>query len=98
MKRKLRLDDLAVESFATTPETKNGRGTVRGFGGVEPMPPDQSYLICWTGRLTCLSCELSYPGTCDITCNRTVDPQLPCEPTYDGAQFTCGHTCLAPEC
>jgi|GEM_PF-2950237 len=98
MKSKLRLDDLSVESFTTTPDGGGTRGTVRGLDGTVPPPPDDSLPVCWTGRLTCLSCELSYPGTCDITCNRTVDPQAACEQTYDGAQFTCGSTCLAPEC
>lgn len=31
MKHKLKLEDLAVETFATTPDAPRGRGTVRAF-------------------------------------------------------------------
>ena len=90
MRRKLRLDDLAVESFATTPETRDGRGTVRGLDGSFPPSPGQSYPECYSGRPTCITpntCDFSCGGTCDLSCNPT------CGPTCDLGQLTCGDTC-----
>lgn len=79
MKRKLRLDDLAVESFPTTRELGDARGTVRGQDGTFPPSPGHSYPECYSGHQTCitpLTCELSCGGTCEISCNGTCP--LPC--------------------
>lgn len=78
MKRKLRLDDLAVESFGTT-RAVSGRGTVHGLGGTFPPSPGQSYPECYSGHLTCITpntCDFSCGATCDISCNGTCP--LPC--------------------
>ena len=50
MKRKLRLDDLAVESFATTTPAAPARGTVRGHDGTQPP---NNWVSCF-GGLQCL--------------------------------------------
>jgi len=89
MKRKLRLDDLAVESFATTRESGERRGTVRGLDGTYPPSPGQSYPECYTGHLTCITpatcevscgdtCAISCNGSCQITCNDTCDVSCSC--------------------
>jgi hypothetical protein len=81
MKRKLRLDDLAVESFGTTRESRNGRGTVRGLDGTYPPSPGQSYPECYSGHLTCITpntCDLSCGSTCDISCNGTCPISCSC--------------------
>jgi len=65
--RKLRLDldDLQVESFATTPEPRRDGGTVFG----------QNHCTCYTqctcpGCPTCdASCNGTCGGTCDASCN-----------------------------
>jgi hypothetical protein len=52
-KLKLDLEDLSVESFATTPESRGEGGTVFG----------QNHCTCYT-QCTCPGCP-----TCDATCN-----------------------------
>lgn len=81
MKRKLRLDDLAVESFRTTREAGDARGTVHGLAGTFPPSPGQSYPECYSGRLTCItpnSCDFTCGGTCDISCNGTCPVSCSC--------------------
>lgn len=76
MKRKLRLDDLAVESFGTTRGSADVRGTVHGRGGTYPPSPGQSYPECYSGHLTCITpntCDISCGATCDISCNGSCD-------------------------
>jgi hypothetical protein len=83
MKRKLRLDDLAVESFGTTREPVDMRGTVRGLAGTLPPSPGQSYPECYSGQLTCItpnSCDFSCGGTCDLSCGGS-------------CYISCGDTC-----
>ncbi|HEX5870928.1 MAG TPA: hypothetical protein VFY65_10950 [Longimicrobium sp.] len=79
----LRLDDLTVEGFSTTPPA-NGRGTVHGEQGTFP-----TYCTCVhaTCDPTCWTCE----ATCDdYTCWYT------CEQTCD--DFTCADTCGFSNC
>ncbi|HEV2736456.1 MAG TPA: hypothetical protein VGV85_16540 [Longimicrobiaceae bacterium] len=79
-KLKLDLEDLTVESFATTPESRGEGGTVFG----------QNHCTCYTqctcpGCPTCdASCNGTCGGTCDASCNGT------CGGTCD---FSCGDTC-----
>ncbi len=54
-KLKLDLDDLSVESFASTPEPRGEGGTVFG----------QNHCTCYT-QCTCPGCP-----TCDASCNGT---------------------------
>ena len=69
MKRKLRLDDLAVESFATDAPATPARGTVRGHDGTQP--PN-----CFSGVWSCLpdqSCEETCGMSCWGSCVNTYD-------------------------
>jgi hypothetical protein len=50
--KKLRLDSLAVDSFATTDGIHAMRGTVAGY----------------SAQCTIYGCPISYGGTCWITC------------------------------
>ena len=75
-KLKLDLDDLKVESFETTPETGNPRGTVVGYG--------DTFGRCETFDLiTCFEpCETSTCGhTCARTCNNTCGSTCGCTDT-----------------
>ena len=56
--KKLTLEDLAVDSFATTPAAGSARGTVLGHAVTH---------TCDAG------CPLSYGGTCVITCSNGCD-------------------------
>ena len=72
--KKLKLDDLAVESFDTTPAPHTERGTVFGEQGpctcytncTCPQCPTCGYASCMTNCNTCVpeSCW----GTCDASC------------------------------
>lgn len=81
-KLKLNLEDLAVETFATTPEAQQGSGTVFG----------QNHCTCHTqctcpGCPTCdASCNGTCGATCDVSCNGT------CYATCAGGN-TCADTC-----
>jgi hypothetical protein len=50
--KKLNLDALTVDSFATTPEPAAGRGTVNGHEAARTLS----------------GCPVSWNGTCFITC------------------------------
>jgi hypothetical protein len=84
-KLKLDLEDLAVESFATTAEPRRESGTVFG-----------QQCTCYTqctcpGCPTCdASCNGTCGGTCGASCNGTCGDTCNC-PTAD---YTCnGETC-----
>ena len=107
-KLKLNLDDLKVESFATTPDAASGRGTV--FGQVT-HPYDSNCGTC-PGNTNCGTCNgesCDYPGctAAGLTC---VDPCGPggseagtcgpantcvttCEPQSTCPSPTCGVSC-----
>jgi hypothetical protein len=103
---KLRLDDLQVTSFATTPG--NGPpGTVVGHDGTAPTPPGTfgevscaiwqgSCGTCPTGRQTCFDCETQY-NTCGASCASCAvscaDPYT-CDAMSTCLAFpTCSETC-----
>jgi hypothetical protein len=50
--KKLRLDTLRVDSFATTADIDAVRGTVAAY----------------SARCTLIDCPISYGGTCYVTC------------------------------
>ncbi|HLL47579.1 MAG TPA: hypothetical protein VK399_12765 [Longimicrobiaceae bacterium] len=97
-KLKLDLEDLAVESFATTPEPRAEGGTVFG-----------QQCTCYTqctcpGCPTCdASCNGTCGGTCEASCNGTCGPTCDvscygtcgvgtCGPTWDASCDTCDCT------
>jgi hypothetical protein len=75
MPKKLRLDTLLVDSFPTTDEGSETRGTVMGRGP-EPTPPlhpctcnptdlcKTAYYWCGTGPYTIYSCDYTHNGSC----------------------------------
>ena len=90
-KLKLDLDDLKVESFETTPEVSNSRGTVVGygfntFGRCETFDLLTCFEPCETN--TCgHTCANTCANTCGSTCGNT------CGATCGS---TCGSTCGCP--
>jgi hypothetical protein len=65
MKRKLRIDDLQVDTFVVAGADAK-RGTVRAHGQSEPY-------VCASGVWTCLetcedTCGLTCPASCWATC------------------------------
>ena len=90
-KLKLNLDDLKVESFATTPDASSSRGTVFGQDPTV-YPEDTCYLYCTDVGSTCVQqCGTggSENGTCAPaeTCVSTCEPQATCPSP------TCGVSC-----
>ena len=78
MKLKLRLDDLRVDTFQTTP-TPKAKGTVFG-----------EQCTCYTNCTCpgCPTCAASCNGTCDASCNGS------CAATCDASCYgTCDWTC-----
>lgn len=63
MKRKLKIEDLAVVSFSTAEDMARARGTVHGASGVT---------ACWQSLLVPESCVYLCPRTQD-TCYATCD-------------------------
>lgn len=65
--KKLRLDDLAVESFPTA-EADGRRGTVRGHGEdctwVDTCLCETAYYHCGTGMETIHSCDYTFNDLC----------------------------------
>jgi hypothetical protein len=77
--KKLRMDDLAVESFDTTALRRNDKGTVFG----------EQQCTCWTVCTCpgCNTCDATCPDTCAYTCD-----DASCAASCDG---TCaGTTCI----
>lgn len=86
-KMKLSLDDLKVESFQTTPEESNDKGTVVGYITCDLTLCEECGVGC--GATQTPSCN----GTCDPSCNGTCDPS--CGGTCDATCSGCnGVTCL----
>ncbi len=79
-KLRLDLEDLSVESFATTPEAGTEGGTVFG-----------QQCTCYTNCTCpgCPTCDASCNGTCGGTCGGTCDAS--CNGTCAGA--TCDASC-----
>lgn len=85
-KMKLDLDQLSVETFATT-SGEDDEGTVVG----NQVRPPRTLRTCWDTCGTCI-CQLTGRRTCD-TCYRTCDQT--CGPTCElTCQFTCPRTCM----
>jgi hypothetical protein len=89
-KLKLDLEDLAVESFATTPEAHRVGGTV--FGQQCTCYTQCTCPGCPTCDASCngscintcaASCNGTCGGTCDASCNGTCDWSCECYPSYD---------------
>jgi hypothetical protein len=81
---KLRLDDLAVESFPTS-EAGSFGGTVHGHSGMEDETEDGTILTI------CVSCEGSCPPK--HTCVDTCPPRHSC--VTCPPQYTCAPPCHA---
>jgi hypothetical protein len=100
-KMKLQLEDLTIESFATTAPAK-ARGTVFG-----------EQCTCYTQCTCpgCPTCDASCNGTCAASCNGTCDASCgggcgtwdySCDCTNDSCVYTCpgwmtagpGHACV----
>ena len=83
-KLKLKLDDLQVDTFQTTPASKE-KGTVFG-----------EQCTCWTqcGQNTCPgcpTCDATCNGTCNASCNGTC---ASCGASCGGScDWTCDWTC-----
>jgi hypothetical protein len=90
--RKLKLDveDLSVESFATTPEARGEGGTVFG----------QNHCTCYTQCTCpgCPTCDASCNGTCGGTCGATCDAScnatcFNCGTGWTACDRTCDYSC-----
>jgi hypothetical protein len=68
MKLKLRIEELAVDSFQAAPAPAEARGTVRA----NASDPNSCYpAVCYSGVWTCLdSCQ----ETCGMSCHGTCVP------------------------
>ena len=58
-KLSLKLDDLAVDSFAATNAEKSADGTVQAYATLDTTP-------CWTQNETCRSCNGTCPRPCEV--------------------------------
>ena len=66
-KVRLTLDELAVQSFATTGGVARGRGTVNGRDSTDPVACptyDNAWDTCWDS-CNAATCGISCGGTCD---------------------------------
>jgi hypothetical protein len=85
-KLKLNLEELAVESFATTPEPRSEGGTVFG-----------QQCTCYTQCTCpgCPTCDASCNGTCGGTCGATCDASCngTCGGSCDFSCDTCNWSC-----
>ena len=88
-KLKLDLDELSVESFATTPERGREGGTVFG----------QNHCTCYTQCTCpgCPTCDASCNGTCGGTCAGTCDASCNGTCGCPSGDYTCDYTC-GPDC
>jgi hypothetical protein len=82
-KLKLDLEDLSVESFATTPEARRDGGTVFG-----------QQCTCYTQCTCpgCPTCDASCNGTCGGTCEASCNGTCGC-PDPSANWSACGRTC-----
>lgn len=92
-KLKLDLNELQVETFDTSPEENEARGTVQGHyvSGEPEFCTD--FTICieicpLPTRGTCASCGNTCGGTCGHSCGGTCASCNTC-----GGTCTCGNTC-----
>ena len=89
--KKLRMDDLAVESFDTTAVKRDEKGTVVG----------EQLCTCWTVCTCpgCPTCAATCPATCAYTCDDATCANT-CANTCDdfSCAESCGGTCWNPRC
>lgn len=97
--KKLKLDDLAVESFDTTANAAPERGTVHGeqdpctcyTNCTCPGCPTCAYASCMTN---CNTCAASCWGSCDASCEygtcRGQDTCLGRDTCWDSCDTVCG--------
>jgi hypothetical protein len=72
MKHKLRIEQLSVESFASTRDSAEIRGTVQG----NQSDPNTCYpVICYSGEPSCLG-TCPPEETCGLSCGGTCIPSL----------------------
>lgn len=72
MKLRLRIEDLAVDSFQAAPGRSDARGTIRGNGS----DPNTCYpVICASGEASCLG-TCPPEETCGLSCGGTCIPSL----------------------
>ena len=88
-KLKLRLDDLQVDTFQTTPVEKQ-KGTV--FGEQCTCRTQCTCPGCYTCDASCNgTCGASCNGTCGATCDASCYGS--CDYTCDCSNFSCNYTC-----
>jgi len=98
-KMRLHLDDLAVESFETTPQPTPRRGTVDAYATIrqgtcpvrycEPTDAATCYYTC--DDATCAAtCANTCPNTCAQTCD---DPSCANTCAYTCDDYTCAWDC-----
>jgi hypothetical protein len=92
-KLKLDLEDLSVESFATTPEPHREAGTV--FGQQCTCYTQCTCPGCPTCDASCNgTCGGTCAGTCDASCNGTCD----CPATNDASCYgSCDYSCICSD-
>jgi len=78
MQRKLRLEDLAVESFATTTPADAARGTVYGRDSTQPPNCASGQFSCLPGQSCEETCGMSCDGTC-VNCTEGCSTPLTCD-------------------
>jgi hypothetical protein len=72
MRHKLRIEELSVESFASTADSAEARGTVQG----NQSDPNTCYpVICFSGSPSCLG-TCPPDETCGLSCGGTCIPQF----------------------
>jgi hypothetical protein len=81
---KLRLEDLAIESFSTTP-TGSHRGTVKGHAEAEP-----GTIFSWCNTCDGFTCEYNHTCAPQLTCvmDTTCAPEYTCTPDCGGGSGT----------
>lgn len=92
--RKLRLDDLQVESFHVLPEAPEQRGTVAAREAAETFG-----LVCrpsFTCFVSCRLADCSLEFTCD-TCQETCRGLDTCDPSCLGTCDVTCETCLCTD-
>jgi hypothetical protein len=89
MQRKLKLDDLQVESFHVLPEAPRVRGTVAGR---------EALAATLDGAYSCYDYTCGLDETCHVSCFGTCVTLCTCDHTCP-PQFTCGAgSCVATFC
>lgn len=98
-KMKLNIEDLKVESFETTENSSESKGTAFGYAdtGVQPcqwtISPTVYEATC-QGQDTCYStCYGQNAYTCDDNCYRTMNGGWGCDTAQTSLTWDCGPRC-----